>query len=105
MAGEGVSPPIPGRLPWHAGRRWPTTGPSSRRRPAPAALADGLGGGLGFRLVRVAVVAARVLFGRQIAAALGPGDQFVGGLALRDEAGLHAEVDRLRVMGDDRHRR
>src|SRR4029078_1850058 len=38
---------------------------------------------------------------------LGAGDDLVGGLlvGLRQEAGLHAEVDGLRVVGDDRHRR
>src|SRR5262245_48350078 len=36
---------------------------------------------------------------------LGALDQLVRRLLLRDEAGLHAEVDRLRVVGDDRHRR
>ena len=43
--------------------------------------------------------------GRQLAAAVGAGDQLVAALVLGDEARLHAEVDRLRVVGDDRHRR
>src|SRR5215208_567987 len=40
---------------------------------------------------------------RQLAAALRTGDQLVRRLLLRHEARLHSEVDRLRVMGDDRH--
>src|SRR4051812_37673908 len=38
---------------------------------------------------------------------VGPGDQLVAGLAvgLRQEARLHAEVHRLRVVRDDRDRR
>src|SRR5215208_4257903 len=36
--------------------------------------------------------------------ALCAGDQLVGGLVLRDEARLHAEVDGLGVVGDDRDR-
>src|ERR1700751_283952 len=40
-----------------------------------------------------------------LTAPLGAGDQFVGRLVLGDEAGLHAEVARLWVVGDYRHRR
>src|SRR5687767_1648677 len=36
---------------------------------------------------------------------LGALDELVRRLVLRDEAGLHAEVDGLRVVGDDRDRR
>src|SRR3954454_5497890 len=56
------------------------------------------------RFGRVGVRHARADVGRVL---VGAGDQLVARLAviLGQEAGLHAEVDRLRVVGDDRDRR
>jgi hypothetical protein len=70
---------------------WPRRpGPFHLRAPATGAgaLADGLGGRLGFGRGRVVLVGAlvRVGLGRQVATALGAGDQFVGGFALGNEA-------------------
>ena len=48
---------------------------------------------------------AGLALGRQLAAAVAAGDDLVGRLVLGDEARLHAEVDRLGVVGDDCNRR
>src|SRR5215218_6671528 len=61
------------------------------------------GGGLFGALAPVGRL--RVGLGRHLAPALGPGYHLVRRLVLRDEAGLHPEVDGLRMVGDDRHRR
>src|SRR2546423_2693097 len=50
-------------------------------------------------------VVRRVVVRRQLAAAFGSGNQLVRDRLLGDEARLHAEVDGLRMVGDDRQRR
>src|SRR4051794_30388050 len=69
----------------------------TRRASAAASRSDGRFGRVGVRQARADV--RRIL--------VGAGDQLVARLAvaLGQEARLHAEVDRLRVVGDDRDRR
>src|SRR4051812_16943150 len=73
------------------------TGPAYRSGPGRTRPSDGRFHGIGVRQPRADV--RRVL--------VGAGDELVARLAagLREEARLHAEVDRLRVVGDDRDRR
>src|SRR5919112_184299 len=72
------------------------TGAFSRRGRTP-------GGSSGHRLGRLGVREPGAQAGRVL---VGAGDELVARLAvgLRQEAGLHAEVHRLRVVGDDRDR-
>src|SRR3954449_12043060 len=108
--GNATSPP---------GRRSPATcsGPGSkrptkastgsarrciRRRCRNGSAAELGGGGLFGALAVCGCL--RLGLGRQLATAVGAGDQLVRRLLLRDEAGLHPEVDRLWVVGNDRHR-